>query len=303
MGIRYLYMDSRAMPMFITAGKTVFEPGEQHARRVFPAFVAMFILEGSVFFRENDIEYELKQGEWFIQTPGNLHEGYRSSGKKASYYWIHFLPEGEWEIRLQQEQIAAHDAYRLLDSGEGLRIPHYTYALPMRYGPYPIDLWRRELDELTGSVRGKNLLHTQSRFLKLLVSMVLLGAGQPQSSSAALAEKVRDYIQEHYRSALTIEEIAELVHFSPDYLSKCFRIRYGIPPSEYVTQLRMEQAMLQLIGTRRSIREIAAEVGYAELSVFSRAFTNAQGMSPSAFRNQAVQGTSSLKLIRQIEDG
>lgn len=247
-------------------------------------------MEGTVYFTENGQPYELKQGEWFIQTPGLLHYGHAASSERAAYYWIHFMPTGRWDIRNDRLVAQGAGAYRVQDSGDGIRIPEYEFSVAMRHRSFPIDLWKLELEDLSSPMVNRNPLMAQSRLLKLLSDMQhLVDIVHPLSAGQRLAQRVYDYLHQHYLDTITVEQLSHLFHFSADYLTKCFRAKYGVPPIVYWIGLRMEHAKNQLISTSRPIREIAAEVGYEDLSVFSRAFKNDQGISPSLYRSRAIR--------------
>ncbi|WP_409342531.1 AraC family transcriptional regulator [Paenibacillus sp. MBLB4367] len=285
-GRPYLMIKSFSHPMFISAGKAVLSPGEKHVKRVFTTFVAMFIMEGKVYFTENGQEYELEKGEWFIQTPGLLHFGHQASSEKAVFYWVHFLPSGDWDIRFDAAK--ASGEYRLLNSGDGVRIPEYECSVAMRFPYFPMERWRLDLEELTSLKWNQNFLAAQSRWLKLLSEIQSMDTTDQVPAGHLLAERIYVHIQSHFRDSVTVERMSELFHFSPDYLSKCFRIKYGISPIGYIMQLRMEHVKKQIITTNLSIREIAAEVGYHDLSVFSRAFKNYQGVSPVTYKRNVI---------------
>lgn len=64
----------------------------------------------------------------------------------------------------------------------------------------------------------------------------------------------------------------------------------GLPPIRYLTLRRMERARLLLKESRRTIGQIASDVGYASDEAFSRAFKRETGLSPGTFRTAAAEG-------------
>lgn len=100
---------------------------------------------------------------------------------------------------------------------------------------------------------------------------------------------VRDaaaFIQLHYSSAITMEQVAASVFLSEKYLCKRFSEAYGVPPQTYLMQVRMRRAQQLLRETELQIREIAKSVGYTSVSVFSAAFKKAVGEPPDSYRSQ-----------------
>ncbi|MCS7463938.1 AraC family transcriptional regulator [Paenibacillus doosanensis] len=101
------------------------------------------------------------------------------------------------------------------------------------------------------------------------------------------------YVQHRLGGALSLRELADSVHLSPSHLSHLFLQNLGMPPMEYVRQTRLQKAKTLLIDSGCTIKEIADQVGFGEQSQLSRAFRQAEGMSPLQYR-QAFQNASIL---------
>lgn len=95
---------------------------------------------------------------------------------------------------------------------------------------------------------------------------------------------VADYVERHLQEEITLELLAETVHFSSSYLSARFKEKWGIPLMKYVNLLRIEKAKELLVTTDDSISEIALSVGFQSLHYFSRFFKQKTGQSPNAYR-------------------
>lgn len=104
------------------------------------------------------------------------------------------------------------------------------------------------------------------------------------SSSIIKINKVLTYIEENLSKDITVKELANLVHFHPNYFISFFRRALGSSPIHYINHLRIEKAKQMLISTDNSISEIAYAVGL-ELYYFSRIFKRFTGFSPTEFRN------------------
>lgn len=107
-----------------------------------------------------------------------------------------------------------------------------------------------------------------------------------ESDAAALAERVRLYLQENYNQPVDFSSLADSLAVSAPYLSKLFHEQEGKSPSRYLTDLRMRKAQKLLMDTQLTVREIAVRVGYPDPFHFSRNFKNAMGISPVQFREE-----------------
>ena len=93
------------------------------------------------------------------------------------------------------------------------------------------------------------------------------------------------YLQEHYKEKLTVEKIAEALHFSKSYLSHSFKEITHTSIISYINLLRCQSARaLMLEGA--AVAEAAIESGFTELSYFTRVFKKTLGMLPSEVREE-----------------
>lgn len=96
-------------------------------------------------------------------------------------------------------------------------------------------------------------------------------------------EPVLAELQRDLAKKWTTTELAHIACLSVTQFKAVFRQSVSMPPHQYVTQLRMEKAKALLVHTDLPIRLVAEQVGYQDLSAFSRRFTIYYGQSPSSF--------------------
>lgn len=97
---------------------------------------------------------------------------------------------------------------------------------------------------------------------------------------------VQQLLEKNYRQHLTIEGLAEKVHYSPAYLSMLYHQQTGETIGEALLRVRMDAAKKLLKNTSLFISEIALETGYTDISYFSRIFKRTAGMSPAEYRKR-----------------
>lgn len=131
------------------------------------------------------------------------------------------------------------------------------------------------------------------RYLELLLLLMARGASQPFSGSArgqALA-RFRPLL-ERMRAApgakLSLDEAASLCNLSSTYLSRLFPAVFGCSFSEYVTQMRLEQAAMALASSAAPVSAIGYSVGFTSHAYFSARFRARFGTTPSGFRRRAL---------------
>jgi len=103
--------------------------------------------------------------------------------------------------------------------------------------------------------------------------------------NALVVQKIMDYIQEHFAKALTVEQIAQHVYLSPNYVRSLFKEKTGETILNYMTQLRMQKAIQLLKQPKLKIHEISVAVGYENTSYFISVFQKHEGCTPAEYRN------------------
>lgn len=93
------------------------------------------------------------------------------------------------------------------------------------------------------------------------------------------------YILENYADSISLGDLARIAHVSPSYLSFLFRKEVKASFKEVQRSIRIQKAK-ELLGDEAllSISEIAARVGYSDLSYFERSFRGHVGMRPRDYR-------------------
>ena len=91
-------------------------------------------------------------------------------------------------------------------------------------------------------------------------------------------------IKENYTGDLTLEEVARIFDYSPNYLSRMFRKYAGITFKSYVQSIRLDYALKDLDGGRYSITEVALRNGFSGSKALARAFQKKYGMLPSEYK-------------------
>jgi AraC-like DNA-binding protein len=84
-----------------------------------------------------------------------------------------------------------------------------------------------------------------------------------------------------FEPAPTISQLAKMVSISESKLKKDFKLIYGVPVYEYFQKLRMQAAKDKLLTGSHSVKEVAMELGYSNLSNFTIAFKKEFGLLPS----------------------
>jgi AraC-like DNA-binding protein len=94
------------------------------------------------------------------------------------------------------------------------------------------------------------------------------------------------FIKKHLGGDLSNKVLANVANVSEDYVGQYFKMLTGINPQDYIEYQRMEMAVNLLRTTKKSIREIGAEVGYKDTAYFCRRFKMMFGIPAGKMRRR-----------------
>lgn len=100
----------------------------------------------------------------------------------------------------------------------------------------------------------------------------------------------QNYIQENYsRADLSVEYLARLVDLSPAYFGKQFYSTLRVSCSDYIADVRLENAAKLLRETSLPVQEISERVGVGSINYFYRLFKKKYGETPVNYRKKQTK--------------
>jgi AraC family transcriptional regulator len=99
-----------------------------------------------------------------------------------------------------------------------------------------------------------------------------------------------EFMHTHLDEKLTLTDLARISRLSPSQFTRVFKQELGVPPIEYLQELRLLRARRLLRDSDRTITEVAMSCGFNSSSYFSRCFQNRFGVSASSFRKSLGMG-------------
>jgi len=105
------------------------------------------------------------------------------------------------------------------------------------------------------------------------------------------AEYACRYVLAHFQENINRDRMAEMVNLSPGYFSNLFRAEVGMSFSDYLIQVRIENAKSLLRRFELSVEAISKRCGFNSLAHFSRTFKDRCGLSPLKYRKSPHLGT------------
>ena len=94
-------------------------------------------------------------------------------------------------------------------------------------------------------------------------------------------------IDEKYQDNITLGELADMVHLSAPYLSRFFEKQFGVTFMNYLTKVRLNHAVNELMETDETIETVSANSGFPNSHAFVQAFKKEYGLLPSMYRRRS----------------
>ena len=115
----------------------------------------------------------------------------------------------------------------------------------------------------------------------------------------APVERVIAEMRERVSGPLSLGDMADIAHLSPYHFARTFRRMTGVPPGEFLSILRLEEAKRLLLTTDLGVSEVCFEVGYNSLGTFTTRFKQLVGMSPGRLRRLPEKAAPVLDLLAE----
>ncbi|RXK81947.1 helix-turn-helix domain-containing protein [Filimonas effusa] len=237
--------------------------------------IFVFIKAGSGVMEIDFRKYKLKGPVMLYMHPSQVHRLLNTSGLEA------------FMLGVKDDNIYAH-YFQLLEQ-------KITPAKPLWLKPDKVVTFNQAAS-LCNSVFEKKsdnlylplLRDCSNAFIGLFVSLYLerQEAAEPSSRFSTITSGFKLLLENSFSTMKRPSEYAEALHVSSSYLNECVRAATGYPVSYHIHQRVVLEAKRLLYHSGKTVKEIAADLGYEDYAYFSRLFTKTAGMSALAFRNK-----------------
>jgi YesN/AraC family two-component response regulator len=126
--------------------------------------------------------------------------------------------------------------------------------------------------------------------LNALLTLIMAESWNPVETEGKKQKRsmlpVKQYLDEHYREKLVLDELAASFYINKFYMTRIFKEQFGVSINTYLQQIRITQAKQLLRFTDQTVEEIGLLCGIGEPNYFSRIFRQVEGVAPSEYRRR-----------------
>lgn len=258
------------------------DPGGSVINKHFHDWIEIvYLIRGDLEFQENNRSRQLKENEFMVVNPMNIHSTKCVDGNTAILLQIpvafleKFYPDiREYRFRVDWESDNPKIKTKLGEIRSTLQDLWITYQFQVEgyvFRCYSLifELIYILVHSFSYKADSKEIRQTQRNMQRIQVIM--------------------DYVQQHYSEPISIKEIAGEVGLNEIYFSRFFKANMNLTFLEYLNMVRLEKIYLDILNTDRSIKDIQEEHGFYNDKVFRRMFREVYGLSPREARNNAKE--------------
>lgn len=219
---------------------------------------------------------------------GQLEADYGEGWKAIDPGYVHILPPGR---RHRLKTRPGHRQFGLnftlkADKMGLLTAVNRMFPVPTIQRMHFLASWGEKLMENI-SLASSARLRMLNTLMDWTVSLIEAG---DESKSDPEAMRLAGIIETWRRRSINVADVAKGINCSRAKAQRICNRRFGCGIMKLHEKMRMEEASRLLLNSGTSVGEIADQCGYADIYAFSRAFTRAVGVPPSAFKHRIKTG-------------
>jgi AraC family transcriptional regulator, transcriptional activator of pobA len=192
---------------------------------------------------------------------------------------------GAWAINNESLNPEYLKMLENLTPAKPLMLEQETFAIISEALSFRIKLSNRKSDKLYYSL----LKDSCNVLVALVVSQYLASekSANNRSRFKLVSDAFKSALESNFLSVKSPAVYAQKLHLSTPYLNECVKNATGYSVSYHIRQrIVLEAKRLLIYNSGKSVKEIAAELGYDDYPYFSKLFSKTVGTTPLAFRNK-----------------
>lgn len=225
----------------------------------------VYMLGGNCTACCDDAKYDLKQGDFFLAFPDQVHHYYESTDCDAILIIINPAYLSSFSAVLDQK--APVSSTYACDDQDLVSLLLLTVNEYITHGDRSVSI------PMLTAVIGKLLRHYRFR--------------SDYVKDGMIAQLIK-YCSTHYKEPISIEQVSKALYLSPSHISHTFNDKLRISFPDYINSLRLDDAIHLLEHGDHSMDQVAERSGFPTVRTFNRAFQKRYGMSPSQYKNSVL---------------
>ena len=251
-----------------------------------PHYLIHYVLSGEGIFRVGEKQYHLSAGNGFFIEPEELVFYQADEENPWTYVWVGF--DGDY-AKTYMENMGFSKNHPIFTSNKSEEL----YQIVK-------DMMEHNTFGISNDLRRNGQLGI---FLSILAESIEVTDKNEGDKANNYVVKAVEFIRSNYCNPIKITDVADYVCVNRSYLYTLFRNYLKMSPQQFLSSYRIAKATELLQSTGYPIESIAISCGYVDPLVFTKAFRQVKGRSPSAYRKEIKSGElrHNKEQLEQIE--
>lgn len=230
-------------------------------------YTLIVIIEGTGDYSYDKNKFITSRGRFLILNPFEVHTG-RSIGKVPLNYRSMYIPK---EIFYKVSEKFTEDRLPVFNNKIIRNEKMASMILEVHQALY----------------YSNSILEAEYMLINLIKNLMEAGQVHFQNQEKnyhqpLVVKKLREYIHDNYAENLSLEHLSRTAELSPDHVVKLFKKQFGLPPHQYLLNLRVEKAR-DMLANKLPVTDVAYKTGFFDQSHFIRNFKKIIGVTPKHF--------------------
>lgn len=194
------------------------------------------------------------------------------NGKSCATHWTahDYFKQRFPQVNLVPDKIISEEN-GIYSSGGAYSFLNFMLYLIEKYFGRETAIWCSKISEV--------------EYDRMAQSHFIIFSGQKEHGDEPI-KKAQEYIEEHYRDKIVIDEVAGRFGISGRNFLRRFKKATANSPLEYIQRVKIEAAKKQLESTTSNIGEVMFDVGYNDEKSFRNTFRKYTGLTPLEYRGK-----------------
>lgn len=247
---------------FYTTWAGMFSTNKQwiHPERIESTYELIYVLNGTIYIRENDTDYVLTKKNLFLLDANKKHIGFKYSSGITEFLWAHFYIDDISSLPPLKKVI--------FNFSEGHLFKEYLH---LYYTPnYP-----KELLDIS--------------LLNIISKIIEKPSCTSSNADSKLATEIYEWLRINSLTKPNSDTVAKHFGYNAEYISRVLKKYYNSTLNETVNLFIVNEANNLLSNTNYSVKEIASVLNFDDANLFSKFYKYHTDNTPTQYRNSHIR--------------
>ncbi len=268
-------------PYIRVAMHSILPANHEIKRRIIFDYELIYIADGEFTLTYNEKAYYCKKGQFILIRPSVPHSfsGIKNDLSQPHIHFdiTHISDSAQVPVSFKDmDALTDKEKHWIRDDifSDYSKVPTISFF----DGEKALKLFYKTIDSSTSTLTRKAKL---IQLIELLINDNFPAVLKQEYNTHRIEKHIKDYIDAGQCLTAKLDDVAKQFNYSKYYLDRCFKESYGVGIMAYRNEKRMQTAKEML--KQNTISVVSEKLGFSSIYVFSRAFKNHFGVSPTQF--------------------